>query len=324
MMNIAIIAGGPSAERGVSLKSAATIATHLSREKYDVTTIDLTADGWIDLATNRRVDLNNFTLSADKDHPEKHFDFAFVIVHGTPAEDGKLQGYLEMMNIPHSACGVLTSSLTFNKQKCKDHLVQYKIPMAESMVVSRVVEKEEVINNKIEPPFFVKPNNNGSSYGVTKVKAWSGLKEAIEKALQYDHEVMIERALQGREFSCGVVRDGLQNHVFPITEIIPKGEFFDFAAKYEGESQEITPANVSQELAVKCQETSKQLYRILGCRGFVRFDYILEEDTMFLLEANTTPGMSPASILPQQAMAYGWSITKLLDVVIEDCMANPH
>jgi len=135
---------------------------------------------------------------------------------------------------------------------------------------------------------------------------------------------MIERALQGREFSCGVVRDGLQNHVFPITEIIPKGEFFDFAAKYEGESQEITPANVSQELAVKCQETSKQLYRILGCRGFVRFDYILEEDTMFLLEANTTPGMSPASILPQQAMAYGWSITKLLDVVIEDCMANPH
>lgn len=324
MINIAIIAGGPSAERGVSLKSAATIANHLSREKYDITTIDLTTNGWVDLDTNRHVDLNHFTLPADKTHPEKRFDFAFIIVHGTPAEDGKIQGYFEMMNIPHSACGILTSALTFNKQKCKDYLQLYNIPMAESMVVRRVVEKEDVIENKIELPFFVKPNNNGSSYGVTKVKAWSALKEAIEKALQYDHEVMIERALQGREFSCGVVREGSKYHVFPITEIIPKGEFFDFAAKYEGESQEITPANVSNTLAIQCQERSKRLYQILGCRGFVRFDYILEGDTMFLLEANTTPGMSPASILPQQAMAYGWSIAKLLDVVIEDCMANPH
>lgn len=324
MMNIAIIAGGPSAERGISLSSATTIAKHLSRGKYDVNTIDLTEKGWIDTASNRRVDLNSFSLPSENELPEKQFDFAFLIIHGTPAEDGKLQGYFEMMNIPHSGCGVLTSSLTFNKQKSKDHLKSYNIPMAASMVVTKVVGQEQVIKHGISLPLFVKPNNNGSSYGISKVKEWPALEEAITQALKFDHEVMIERALEGREFSCGVVRDGLKNHVFPITEIIPQGEFFDYTAKYEGKSQEVTPANISQELVVKFQETSENLYRILGCRSFVRFDYILEGETIFLLEANTIPGLSDASILPQQAVAYGWSIAKLLDTVIEDCMSNPH
>jgi D-alanine-D-alanine ligase len=245
-------------------------------------------------------------------------------VHGTPAEDGKLQGYFEMMKIPHSACGVLASSLTFNKQMCKDHLKLYHIPMAESMIVNSLVSRTAVEQNKIKPPLFVKPNNNGSSYGVTKVKEWSQLEEAITNALQYDHEIMIERALVGGEFSCGVVREGSTYHVLPITEIIPKGEFFDFAAKYEGESQEITPARLSPDLTAQCQERSGRLYRLLGCRGMVRFDYILENGTFYLLEANTTPGMSEASIIPQQAKAYGWSIGKLLDVVVTDCLANPH
>ncbi len=324
MINIAIIAGGPSAERGVSLKSASTLANHLSKEKYNVTTIDLTEKGWIEILSNRRVDLNTFSLPGEIDQPEKKFDFAFIIVHGTPAEDGKLQGYFEMMNIPHSACSVLTSALTFNKQMCKDHLKSFQIAMAESMVVTSVVGKEKVEAENITLPFFVKPNNNGSSYGVTKVKDWSALAEAIKLALTFDHEVMIERALVGREFGCGVVRDGSRTHTFPITEIIPNGEFFDFAAKYEGESQEITPANISEELVSRFHKTSERLYDILKCRGFVRFDYILENDIIYLLEANTTPGMSDASILPQQAIAYGWSIEKLLDVVITDCLANPY
>ena len=324
MINIAIIAGGPSAERGVSLKSAQTIAKHLDQEKYNTTTIDITPDGWKDLASGARVDLNRFCLPDTEGQVIKKFDFAFIIVHGTPAEDGKLQGYLEMMGIPHSACSVLTSALTFNKQMCKDHLKLYGIPMAESMIVTSVITRELVEQHHITPPFFVKPNNNGSSYGVTKVKEWSQLQDAIGHALEYDHEVMIERALIGTEYSCGVVREGTTYHVLPITEIIPKGEFFDFAAKYEGQSQEITPARLKQEQADQCQERSGMLYRLLGCRGMVRFDYILEGETFYLLEANTTPGMSEASIIPQQARAYGWSISRLLDVVITDCLSNKH
>ena len=324
MINVAIIAGGPSAERGVSLKSAQTIARHLPAEKYHSTTIDVSPDGWCAIDSGQKVDLNTFCLLNKDGKQGIKFDFAFIIVHGTPAEDGKLQGYFEMMGIPHSACGVLTSALTFNKQMCKDHLKQYDIPMAESMIVTKIISRGEVEQNGINVPMFVKPNNNGSSYGVTKVKDWTQLETAIAHALEYDHEVMIERALVGKEFSCGVVREGTTYHVLPITEIIPKGEFFDFAAKYEGESQEITPARLQKELADQCQERSGRLYRLLGCRGMVRFDYILEGDTFYLLEANTTPGMSEASIIPQQAKAYGWSISTLLDIVVTDCLANSH
>ena len=322
MINVAIIAGGPSAERGVSLKSAQTIAKHLPTDKYRSTTIDITPDGWRDMLTGAVIDLNSFTMKDANGQQKVSFDFAFIIIHGTPAEDGKLQGYLEMMGIPHSACGVLTSALTFNKQMCKDHLKLYQVPMAESMIVNAVTTRESVETNQITLPLFVKPNNNGSSYGVTKVKAWDQLEGAIKLALQFDHEVMIERAIQGSEYSCGVVRDGSTYHVLPITEIIPKGEFFDFAAKYEGESQEITPARLDDNLAKQCQERSGLLYKLLGCRGMVRFDYILEQGTFYLLEANTTPGMSEASIIPQQARAYGWSISQLLDVVVSDCLAN--
>lgn len=324
MIQIAIIAGGPSAERGVSLKSAQTIAKHLPADKYSSTTIDVMPGEWKDLATGHKVNMNHFCLVDDHGQTLKSFDYAFLIVHGTPAEDGKLQGYFEMMGIPHSACGVLSSALTFNKQMCKNYLKPYHIPMAESMIVTHPVLQNEVESQGIRPPFFVKPNNNGSSYGVTKVKEWSQLEEALRLALSFDHEVMIERALVGTEYSCGVVRDGHQYHVLPITEIIPEGEFFDFAAKYEGASQEITPARLDATLTAQCQQRSGELYRILGCRGMVRFDYILENGTFYLLEANTTPGMSEASIIPQQAVAYGWTIGQLLDVVVTDTMNNPH
>lgn len=322
MMEVAIIAGGPSAERSVSLKSAQTIAKHLPSEKYRNTTIDITPEGWVDMNTGYKVDLDHFQLVDEDGKLVRKFDFAFIIIHGTPAEDGKLQGYLEMMNIPHSACGVLTSSLTFNKQMCKNYLRPYNIPMAESLLVTAPITKTVAEQHQLQPPMFVKPNNNGSSYGVTKVKEWSQLEGAISFALQYDHEVMIERALVGKEFSCGIVREGNTFHMLPVTEIIPKGEFFDFAAKYEGESEEITPARLDDELRQQCQERSQLLYKILGCRGMVRFDYILENGIFYLLEANTTPGMSEASIIPQQARAYGWSIAKLLDVVVTDSLSN--
>lgn len=324
MINVAIIAGGPSAERGISIKSAKTIADHLPKEKYAVTTIDITPTGWKDFVSGQAVDLNRFALIDENGKELIKFNFAFIIIHGTPAEDGKIQGYFEMMGIPHSACGVLASSLTFNKQMCKDHLKTFDIPMAESLIVRKVTGQKEVEEAGIQLPFFVKPNNNGSSYGVTKVKEWIQLEQALTNAFKYDREVMIENALAGSEYSCGVVRDGSEYHVFPVTEIIPEGEFFDFAAKYEGHSQEITPARLDEELVKQCQERSKLLYQILGCRGMVRFDYILEDGTFYLLEANTTPGMSEASIIPQQAQAYGWTIGQLLDVVVTDCMKNPN
>lgn len=324
MIEIAIITGGSSAERSVSLKSAQTIAQHLPSDKYKATTIDITSQGWMDMDSGHYVDLNNFCLTDTSGKILKQFEFAFIIVHGSPAEDGKLQGYFEMKGIPHSACGVLASALTFNKQMCKDHLKLYNIPMAESIIVTSVTHRDTIEAQKIKPPFFVKPNNNGSSYGVTKVKEWSQLDDAIRLALQYDHEVMIERALAGTEYSCGVVREGSKYHLLPLTEIIPKGEFFDYAAKYEGESQEITPARLDSGKSALCQERSGMIYRLLGCRGMVRFDYILEEGVFYLLEANTTPGMSEASIVPQQAVAYGWAIGKLLDIIVTDCLANPH
>ena len=323
MINVAIIAGGDSAERSISLKSAQTIASHLSKNKYNVSTIDVTSAGWKELESNHAVDLNRFSLILGGNELQK-FDFAFIIIHGTPAEDGKLQGYFEMMGIPHSACGVLTSALTFNKQMCKDFLRLYHIPMAESIIIKKPVSQKEIESEKLQLPLFIKPNNNGSSYGVTKVKEWSQFDDAISLAFNYDHEVMIERALLGKEYSCGVVREGNTNHVFPITEIIPEGEFFDFAAKYEGHSQEITPARLDEEQVNQCQARSAFLYTILGCRGMVRFDYILEDGVFYLLEANTTPGMSEASIIPQQAIAYGWTIEKLLDIIITDCLANPY
>jgi D-alanine-D-alanine ligase len=322
MINVALIAGGPSAERGISLKSAKTIAEHLPKEKYAVTTIDITPTGWKDFVTGRAVDLNRFALLDEEGKEVIKFNFAFIIIHGTPAEDGKIQGYFEMMGIPHSACGVLASSLTFNKQMCKDHLKNFDIPMAESIIVRKVTGQKEVEEAGIQPPFFVKPNNNGSSYGVTKVKEWIQLEQALTNAFKFDREVMIEKALTGSEYACGVVREGSEYHVFPVTEIIPEGEFFDFAAKYEGQSQEITPARLDEALATQCQTRSRLLYQILGCRGMVRFDYILEEGTFYLLEANTTPGMTEASIIPQQAQAYGWTIGQLLDTVVSDCMKN--
>lgn len=322
MIEVAILAGGPSAERGVSLKSAQTIAAHLPAEKYLPTIVDVSPEGWHVLATGEAVDLNHFARLG-RDGQARKFDFAFIIVHGTPAEDGKLQGYFEMLGIPHSGCGVLASALTFNKQKCKNYLRPLGIPMAESLLVRTVVDRDAVEQAGIRPPFFVKPNNNGSSFGVTKVKDWTHLEAAIRTAMEFDQEVMIERALAGREYGCGVVKSGEQIHVLPITEIRPKGEFFDFAAKYEGESEEITPAPIPASLSVQCQKQSAFLYEALDCRGMVRFDYILEGDTFFFLEANTTPGMSEASIIPQQVRAHGWTLGHFLDLIIEDRLRNP-
>ena len=300
MINVAIFTGGPSAERGIALKSAQLVEKYLDRGRYTYRTIVVEEDGWFDQTTGTRVDLNDCSLTIDG--TRLTFDFAFLIIHGTPVEDGKMQGYFEMMGIPHSTCDTLTCALTFNKQWCKDMLRHHRIPMADSVIVFS--EDIDSFNpDSVEYPVFVKPNNNGSSYGVSRVEDSGGLREALGKAAEYDTEIMVERYMPGREFSCGVVKEGTRIHVFPVTEIIPDKEFFDYDAKYLGASQEITPAEIPDILAEACQQRSASLYRILECKGMVRFDYILMDNTFHLLEVNTVPGLSEASIIPQQARA---------------------
>ena len=317
MKNIAILTGGPSEEREVSENSAQLVKKYLSQEKYKGRIILLESNGWFDKKSGQKVDLNDFSLTFG--HEKIVFDFVFLMIHGTPAEDGKLQGYFEMLNIPHSTCDTLSSSLSFNKQMCKDYLEKFDIPMAKSVLLNK---KDSTQNVSIPIPVFVKPNNNGSSYGVSKVTDSELLQKAIDFAFEFDDEVMVESFIEGREFGCGVIKDGNSLHTFPVTEIIPDEgkDLFDYEAKYLGASQEITPADLSQTLTLQMQSLSKKIYNLLKCRGVVRFDFILKQDVFYLLEANTIPGMSEASIVPQQAQAYGWTIEQLLDVIIENCM----
>ena len=319
MDKIAILTGGPSAEREISLNSAKLIEAHLDKALFSTRTIVLESDGWYDLQSGAKVDQNDFSLSTADG--KLTFDFVYLIVHGTPVEDGKLQGYFESKGIPHSTCDTLTSALAFNKQWCKDFLAKYEVAMAHSQLV-KAEEISKVDPEKWQYPVFVKPNNNGSSYGVSKVKQAPDLLPALEKAAEYDHEIMIEAFMEGREFSNGALFDGETLHVFPLTEMLPEGEFFDYEAKYLGAGQEITPAHIEEELSDQCRAVSARLYEILHCKGIVRFDYILVKDEFWLLEVNTVPGMSAASIIPQQVRAYGWTITELLTKVVRGAMST--
>jgi D-alanine-D-alanine ligase len=317
MINVAILTGGPSAERGIALKSAVLVQKYLDTSRYRHWTILVEEDGWFEEKTGQRIDLNDFSLNTPGGRIT--FDFAFLIIHGTPVEDGKLQGYFEVLGIPHSTCDTLTSALTFNKQWCKDFLSVHKVPMARSWTVNSG-KIDDVDPAEYDYPVFVKPNNNGSSYGVSKVDHMNDLAKALVLAAKYDTEVMIEEFLAGREFSSGAMRKDGEIHVFPATEIIPDGVFFDYAAKYQGAGQEITPADLTEDEAARCAALSRRLYDLLHCRGMVRFDYILAGSTFNLLEVNTVPGLSETSIIPQQVRAYGWDIADFLHAIVQEAL----
>lgn len=317
-LNIAIVTGGDVAERGVSLNSAKTVFAHLDSKKYKPYIIELNGSTFTEQVSGATVDKNDFSVRIDD--RVLRFDVVYLMLHGHPAENGRLQGYFELLGIPYTGCDVMASALTFDKQATKDFLRTYDIPMAESRLIFK---GSAVPFNELQAlglPLFVKPNKNGSSYGVTKVKTAEELPAAIEKAFQYDTEVVIEQFLDGKEFSNGVVRKNGEIVVLPITEIVPHGEFFDYQAKYEMASEEITPARISAELTLRAQEQSRKLYELLHCRGACRFDYILVGDVFYFLEANTIPGMSETSILPQQAIAHGWTITEVLDAVVKEAL----
>lgn len=319
MKNIAILTGGDSAERVISLKSAQVVRDYLPKDKYRTFLIDLQKADWKDLDSGIPVDKNDFSLHLP-DGEKVRFDAAFAALHGSPLEDGKMQGYLEMQGIPYTCCDGYVSALTMSKHNTKLQLAPYKVPMAPSALL----RKGETVDTKVlldlGLPVFVKPNDNGSSFGVSKVKTAEALLPAIEEAFKYSNEVMVEAFMPGREFSNGVLRVNGEVVVLPVTEIIPENEFFDFAAKYEGKSKEVTPADISPELSRQCQQLTGKIYELLKCRGAIRIDYILVGDTFHLLEPNTIPGISPASIIPQQAQAHGWSLSEFFSLLIEEAM----
>ena len=320
-LNIALVMGGYSGEHQISINSGCQVYDNLDHEKYNVYKIVIDRPDWYwltDDGAHLPVDRGNFTIQG-----VDHFDLAFIIVHGNPGENGVLQGYFDMLGIPYTTCGFYTSSLTFNKGFCNPVVKNFGIvSIARSLhlYTSQPLTADEILS-QLHLPLFVKPAAGGSSVATTKVHTAEELMPAIAEAFTEDKEVLVEEFIQGREFDCGVFRTKEQKLVFPITEIIPTGghEFFDYAAKYDGFSNEVTPAEVEESVSKHIQEVSSQLYDLLDCRGIVRFDYIYDtqRQELFFLEVNTIPGQSAESIVPKQARAMGISTRQLYELAIQ-------
>ena len=319
-INIALVTGGDVAEREISLKSAQTVYDHLSKSKYEVRIIILEKGKFVDQLSGKALDLNDFSLTLPT-AGRINFDLVYQMLHGHPAEDGGLQGYFELVGIPYTGCGILCSAITFSKQATKDYLRNFDIPMAQSRLIFK--GQEGSVSSLIEGlkfPLFVKPNKNGSSYGVSKVVQVEELAAAVDNAFLYDDEVIVEEFMKGREFSNGVLNYQGAIKVLPITEIKTTREFFDYQAKYENESEEITPAELKAEEVLACRELTEKIYRVMNAKGFCRVDYILQEGQFKLLEINTIPGMSPNSIIPQQVKAAGLKLSDCLDEIIKEAL----
>lgn len=319
--NIVIVAGGDSSEVIVSLKSAEGIYSFLDKDKYNVYIALVKKGEWaVKLPNGEYTPIDKNDFSFHEDGQVRHFDFAYITIHGTPGEDGRLQGYFDMIEMPYSSCGMFVSALTFNKYACNHYLKDFGVKIAESIHLfkGQTVAEEEVLN-RLGLPVFVKPNDGGSSFGVTKVKELSALQPAIAKAFEEGKEVVIESFIDGTEVTCGCYKTAKKEVVFPVTEVVTDNEFFDFDAKYNGQVQEITPARISVELTEKIQRETSRIYDILGAKGLIRVDYIIPADgEPKLLEINTTPGMTATSFIPQQVRAAGLDIKNVLTEIIEN------
>ncbi len=318
---IAVIAGGDSSEYIVSVKSGQNVFNAIDKTKFSPWLVQMREQEWQVFDQDGSViPLDKSDFSFTLNNKKIRFDFAYITIHGTPGEDGILQGYFDLLRIPYSTCNVHASSLTFNKWYCSNYLRNFGIKMAKSVLL----KKGETLDiprllNEIGLPAFVKPNAGGSSFGVTKVKAGEALREAVEKAWEESNEALVEEFIQGTEFTCGLVKFKNRDLIFPVTEVIPKNEFFDYEAKYtHGVTEEITPARLPADLFKKCQQLSSGIYDLCNCSGIVRIDYILKENEFYFLEVNTTPGMTATSFIPQQINAMNMTLTEVLTLVIED------
>lgn len=323
---IAIVAGGDSSEFHVSLRSAEGIYSFIDKEKYDVYVVEFEGLRWeAQLAGGKKaaVDRNDFSFMSNGEKVK--FDFAYITIHGTPGEDGLLQGYFDMLHLPYSNCGVLTSSLTYDKYACNQYLKGFGVNVAESVMIRKGDENtisDKDIIDKVGLPCFVKPSLGGSSFGVSKVSSLLELRPAIAKAFEEAQEIVIEAFLDGIEITCGCYKTKDNSAVFPITEVVTDNEFFDYDAKYNGQVREITPARLSEEETERVQHYTSLLYDVLNAKGIIRIDYILTKVTdglkINLLEVNTTPGMTTTSFIPQQVKAAGLDIKNVLTDIIED------
>ncbi len=321
MKNIAIVCGGFSGEYEISIKSAGVVARHLNREKYIPYLIEIGEDRWFwNDADGIKyfVDKNDFSLNVAGQ--KITFDGVFNAIHGTPGEDGKLQGYFDMLKIPYTSCNAATSAITFDKYLCNRFVNSYGIKTARSYSFLRNENFDvKKIAAELGLPLFVKPAQSGSSVGVTKVSDINHLEDAVKIAWKVDKRVLIEEAVEGKEIACGMIKRGEEVLVFPLTEILSKNDFFDYEAKYsDGLADEITPADIPEEAEQDIKTLSVFLYKQMDCKGFVRFDYILTPGELYFLEVNSIPGISEASIIPKQAQAFGLSIDELFDIAIEN------
>lgn len=319
---IGIIMGGYSSEYEISLKSGQVVYETLNPEKYDAYRLHIFKDNWVYVDANDQehpIDKNDFSVTVKGS--KITFDCVFNAIHGSPGEDGFMQAYLQLLNIPHTSCGMYQAALTFNKRDCLSVLKPYGIKTAESYYLNLgdTIDENTIIN-KVGLPCFVKANKAGSSFGITKVYKQEDLKQAIEHAYKEDDEIIIESFLDGTEVSVGVIKYKGEVIVLPITEIVSDNDFFDYKAKYLGESQEITPARISDVDANNVRKVAKQVYEILKMEGFSRSEYIFKNGEPHLLEVNTVPGLTKASILPQQAAAAGISLAELFENAIEEAL----
>src|ERR1043165_4622879 len=320
---IALVTGGFSGEAVISYKSAVTIDNNLDKTKYNVYKIDINPAGWFYEDKNGKkteVDKNDFTLDLNGDKIK--FDAVFIGMHGTPGEDGKLQGYFDTLKIPYTSCDAGSSAITFNKRYTVAVAAMAGIHVSKSFHLFKhtAVPTQQIIDG-LKFPVFVKPNNGGSSIGMSKVYEAKDLDAAIQKAFKEDDQVLVEQMIKGREFTVGVFKTKGNIIVLPITEVMSKKDFFDYEAKYEGASTEVTPAQVDDDVAASIRNAAARIYALFNCRGVVRIDFIYneEEGSPYMLEINTIPGQSDASLVPQQVRAMGWSLKEFYTRLVEEC-----
>ncbi len=327
--NIALVTGGFSGEAVISYKSAVTIDTNLDRNLFNVYKIDINPQGWFfELPDGRRIEIDKNDFSLQIDNQKIDFDAVFIGMHGTPGEDGKLQGYFDTLKIPYTGCDAASSAITFNKRYATAVAGMSGIAVAKSVVLikNNFTSPDEVAAN-LKFPVFVKPNNGGSSIGMSKVDQSSDeLGVAIEKAFKEDDQVLVEEMIEGREITVGVFKSNGKIIVLPLTEVKAHGDksFFDFEAKYQGKSTETTPAEVDDVVADKIRDAARRVYEIFNCRGVVRIDFIYNEKEArpYMLEVNTVPGQSEASIVPQQVKVMGWSLKEFYTKLVMECLSG--
>ena len=326
---IALVTGGFSGEAVISYKSVVTIDNNLDRDLFNVYKIDINPQGWFyELTDGRRIEIDKNDFSLQIDNQKVKFDAVFIGMHGTPGEDGKLQGYFDTLKIPYTGCDAATSALTFNKRYAVAVAGMAGIAVARSvMLIKNNFTSPDEIVSTLKFPVFIKPNNGGSSIGMSKVDHPSDeLGAAIEKAFKEDNQVLVEEMITGREFTVGVFKSKGNIIVLPLTEVKANSDkaFFDFEAKYQGKSTETTPAEVEEIIADKIRETAKKVYTTFNCRGVVRIDFIYNENEgrPFMLEVNTIPGQSEASIVPQQVKVMGWSLKEFYTKLVMECFSE--